>query len=56
MSNGEFYRRDRAWHPPGRSEAYRSTSLRSPNRTLLSLPQSPADLNGPVCVPRITSG
>jgi protocatechuate 3,4-dioxygenase beta subunit len=48
MDTGEFYRRDRAWHPPGWSEAYRSTSLRSPRRALLSLPQSAADLHGPV--------
>jgi len=48
MDTGEFYRRDRAWHPPGFTLGYKSTALRSPNRALLSLPQSPADLSGPV--------
>jgi protocatechuate 3,4-dioxygenase beta subunit len=48
MTNGEFYRRDRAWHPRALTTAYRSTALRSPRRALLSLADSPADLHGPV--------
>lgn len=48
MQKGEFYRRDRNWHPPGYAPGYKSTVLRSPRRALLSLPQSPADLTGPV--------
>ena len=48
MDQGEFYRRDRAWHPAPLTAAYKSAYLRAPRRALLSLPQSPADLNGPV--------
>lgn len=51
MSNGEFYRRDRAWHPRAHSVAYKSSALRAPQRALLSLPDSPADLHGPVFDP-----
>jgi protocatechuate 3,4-dioxygenase, beta subunit len=45
---GEYYQRDRNWHPPGHHEAYKSSVSRSPRQALLSLPQSMSELTGPV--------
>ena len=43
----EFFRRDRAWHPPADTPGYRSTTLRAPRRALVSVPQSIGELSGP---------
>ncbi len=51
MANTEYYRRDRKWHPASIVPNYKSTVLRNPQRPLLSLPQSPADLSSPVFGP-----
>lgn len=45
---GMFFARDRAWHPPALTPAYKSTTLRSPRHALLSLGQTTSELTGPV--------
>jgi protocatechuate 3,4-dioxygenase beta subunit len=44
---GGYYARDRAWHPPAASPAYKSTTLRAPRHALLSLRQTKSELTGP---------
>jgi protocatechuate 3,4-dioxygenase beta subunit len=46
--DGPFYARDRAWHPPALTPAYKSTVLRAPRHALLSMPPTPSELTGPV--------
>lgn len=48
---GEFLPRDRAWHPPALTPAYKTSITRSPARPLLSLAQSPSEITGPVFGP-----
>jgi protocatechuate 3,4-dioxygenase beta subunit len=43
----EYFRRDRAWHPPADTPGYRSTALRAPRRALVAVPQSTGELSGP---------
>jgi len=43
-----FIKRDRSWHPPADTPGYKSTALRSPRRSLLTLPQSEGEMTGPV--------
>ena len=45
---GSFYPRDRAWHPPALTPAYKSSVVRSPQRALLSLPNTLSEMTGPV--------
>lgn len=45
---GAFYARDRAWHPPALTPQYKSTVLRSPRHSLLSLGPTMSELTGPV--------
>jgi protocatechuate 3,4-dioxygenase beta subunit len=44
---GQFYARDRSWHPPALTPGYKSTALRAPRHALLSLPQTASELTGP---------
>lgn len=46
--DGSFYARDRAWHPPALTLAYKSSLMRSPQRPMLSLPTTLSELTGPV--------
>ena len=45
--SGDFFMRDRGWHPPARSEGYKTSLTRSPNAPLLSLEGSLSELTGP---------
>jgi len=44
---GDFYQRDRDWHPPALVPAYKSSVTRSPNLPLLSLENSLSEVTGP---------
>ena len=46
--DGSFYQRDRAWHPPAYTPAYKTSVLRSPQRPLLSLETTISEATGPV--------
>lgn len=50
MSNkpGEFYQRDRAWHPPALTPNYKTSVARSPRLSLISLQNSASEITGPV--------
>ncbi len=43
-----YYQRDRSWHPPALSPAYKTTVLRSPHFPLLSLEGTLSEETGPV--------
>ena len=45
---GEFYQRDRTLHPPALTPAYTTSVLRSPQKALISLPNSLSEITGPV--------
>ena len=45
---GEFFQRDRAWHPPAHTPTYKTSVLRSPRCALLSLQNSLSEVTGPV--------
>ena len=47
MSNS-FFARDRFWQPPALTPEYRTSVARSPNRALLSMPQTLSETTGPV--------
>ena len=47
-SNGPFYPRDRAWHPPALTPAYKSSVLRAPRHAPLSLETTESENTGPV--------
>ncbi|NDR56206.1 protocatechuate 3,4-dioxygenase subunit beta [Aliiruegeria sabulilitoris] len=44
---GEFYQRDREWHPPAKTPDYKTSVTRSPEYSLLSLQQSASEITGP---------
>ncbi|SNS54126.1 protocatechuate 3,4-dioxygenase subunit beta [Tropicimonas sediminicola] len=44
---GEFYQRDREWHPPAATPDYKTSVTRSPEYSLLSLEQSASEITGP---------
>lgn len=48
MSDGPFLPRDHSQHPPALYEPYRSSTLRSPKHALISMPQTPSEISGPV--------
>ena len=49
MSNdGEFYQRDREWHPPALSQNYKTSVTRSPRYSLISLENTLSETTGPV--------
>ncbi|HTN63938.1 MAG TPA: protocatechuate 3,4-dioxygenase subunit beta [Devosia sp.] len=45
--DGALYPRDRAWHPPGLTPGYKSSTFRAPKHALLSLPPTASELTGP---------
>lgn len=45
---GDYYQRDREWHPPALSRDYKTSVTRSPRYPLLSLKNSISELTGPV--------
>ncbi|RWM34629.1 MAG: protocatechuate 3,4-dioxygenase subunit beta [Mesorhizobium sp.] len=45
---GAIFPRDRNWHPPALTPAYKTSVLRSPRRPLLSLDNTLSELTGPV--------
>ena len=48
---GEFYQRDRTIHPPAYAPTYKTSVLRSPQKTLISLQNSLSEITGPVFGP-----
>lgn len=46
--DGDFIRRDRLWHPPALTPAYKSSAARSPRAPLLGIEQSIGERSGPV--------
>lgn len=48
LGEGEFYPRDRSWHPPALTPSYRTTVLRSPQQAPISFRSTPSELTGPV--------
>jgi protocatechuate 3,4-dioxygenase beta subunit len=47
VETGEFFQRDLDWHPKAFTPAYKTTVLRSPQRALLSVPNSISEITGP---------
>lgn len=45
---GAFFARDRAWHPPAYTPAYKTSVTRSPQRALISLDSTLSEITGPV--------
>jgi protocatechuate 3,4-dioxygenase, beta subunit len=45
---GEFMQRDRSVHPPAYAPAYKTTVLRSPQKSLISLQNSLSEITGPI--------
>ncbi|MCE8539190.1 protocatechuate 3,4-dioxygenase subunit beta [Ruegeria pomeroyi] len=45
---GEFYQRDRAWHPPAHVHDYKTSVARSPRQALISLENTVSEITGPV--------
>lgn len=48
MTDGPFFQRDPARHPPAYSAGYKSSILRSPTRAALSLDNTLSEMTGPV--------
>jgi len=44
---GSYYQRDRSWHPPAFTPAYKTSVLRSPQYPLLSLDNTLSEITGP---------
>lgn len=47
MDQGNYYPRDRAWHPPALTPAYKTSVTRAPRQALVALPGSLSDTTGP---------
>ena len=45
--DGDLYPRDRAWHPPGLTPGYKSSTFRAPKHALLSLGGTASEQTGP---------
>ncbi|MEM9342197.1 MAG: protocatechuate 3,4-dioxygenase subunit beta [Pseudomonadota bacterium] len=45
---GEFYQRDREWHPPALTPDYKTSVARSPRYSMISLQNSVSEVTGPV--------
>ncbi|MEL7466932.1 MAG: protocatechuate 3,4-dioxygenase subunit beta [Pseudomonadota bacterium] len=43
-----YFQRDRAWHPPALTPQYKTSVTRSPQKALLSMPQTLSETTGPV--------
>lgn len=48
VETGAFFARDRNWHPPALTLAYKTSVLRSPQKALLSLDNTLSEITGPV--------
>jgi protocatechuate 3,4-dioxygenase beta subunit len=48
MKPGEYYQRDRNWHPPALTPEYKTSVARSPRFSLISLEQTQSEITGPV--------
>ncbi|MBR9842278.1 MAG: protocatechuate 3,4-dioxygenase subunit beta [Rhodobacteraceae bacterium] len=46
-TKGEFYQRDRLWHPPAYAKDYKTSVTRSPQYALISLQNSASEITGP---------
>ena len=46
--SGEYFQRDRAWHPPALTPNYKTSVTRSPRLALISLQNSISEITGPV--------
>src|SRR5690606_36210923 len=46
-ADGALFQRDRAWHPPAFTPAYKSTTFRAPRHALLALGQTASETSGP---------
>ena len=46
--NGAFFQRDRQWHPPAYTPAYKTSVVRSPQRALISFDNTLSEITGPV--------
>lgn len=44
---GEYYQRDRMWHPPAYDKDYKTSVTRSPQYSLISLQNSISEITGP---------
>jgi len=44
---GQFFQRDLNWHPKGYTPGYKTSVLRSPQKALVSIPNSMSELAGP---------
>jgi protocatechuate 3,4-dioxygenase, beta subunit len=47
MKPAEFYQRDRNWHAPALTPAYKTSVARSPRYSLISLENTPSEITGP---------
>ncbi|MCV2894929.1 protocatechuate 3,4-dioxygenase subunit beta [Lentibacter sp. XHP0401] len=47
MKPAEFYQRDRNWHAPALTPAYKTSVARSPRYSLISLENTPSEISGP---------
>ena len=45
---GGFFPRDRNWHPPAHTPPYKTSVVRSPQKALISFPNSISEITGPV--------
>ena len=45
---GEFLQRDRTWHPPAFTQGYKTSILRSPQKSLISIQNDLSDITGPL--------
>lgn len=48
LKPGEYYQRDRDWHPPALCRDYKTSVSRSPQYALISLQNSVSEITGPV--------
>ena len=48
LGDGGFFQRDRSIHPPAYAPGYKSSVLRSPRQSLLSIESSVSEITGPV--------
>ena len=47
VETGPFFQRDRSWHPPPLTPAYKTSVLRSPQRPLVAFDNTLSEITGP---------
>jgi protocatechuate 3,4-dioxygenase beta subunit len=47
-NNGQYFQRDRSWHPAAFTPQYKTSVLRSPQQPLISLENTLSEMTGPV--------